>query len=402
MRVLLVEDNPGDARLAQIALSDAEGDSGRPARIEVLLAVTLHEAIAKATEQTLDVALVDLTLPDSAGLDTFLRLRAAAPDLPVVVITGLSDDSIAAEAVRRGAQDFLVKGAVDGPLLMRSLQYAIARSRADRERVHNEFLTAAAHELKTPLTSLRGTAQLTLRRLEREGELSAERLHAALSTIERQSDRLARLVSQLLDVSRIEDGGLPLELEHAGLLPIAEHVMEAASHGTARHELRLDAGSPEEHLQIEMDPLRIEQVLMNLVDNAIKFSPAGGPVSMEVVRESPQFVRVTVRDRGIGVHPDRRGTLFERRLRPDPDFGGPRPTTLAGMGLGLYLSKRIVDQHGGEIEASFPDDGGTAFTVRLPATVSEATLNQGGGADGEPAAAAQGASVPPAVERASA
>ncbi|CAA9304838.1 MAG: hypothetical protein AVDCRST_MAG77-6277 [uncultured Chloroflexi bacterium] len=402
VRVLLIEDNPGDVRLTRLALEEAAGAPGEPAGtlFDIAVAGRLSDGLGHLAEHDVDAVLLDLTLPDSGGLDTFLRLRAAAPDVPVVVMTGMADDAVAAQAVSQGAQDYLVKGEAEAPLLVRSLRYAVARKHAElaraasirehaareqaeaqarenerllREaqaalRTREEFLSVAAHELKTPVTSLRGNAQLLLRRFERAPAVDPERIRTALSTIEQQSGKLARLVAQLLDVSRLEGGMLSVAPEPTDLLALVEEAAAVARNTTARHTIRVEAlpaGTPVTAL---VDPLRIEQVVLNLLDNAIKYSPDGGEILVQVGPADAGKARFAVRDHGVGIPARHRAGIFQRYYQAHLEDGvaAASTSTMVGLGLGLYISNHIVAQHLGQIDVQHPEEGGTCFVVTLP------------------------------------
>jgi signal transduction histidine kinase len=248
--------------------------------------------------------------------------------------------------------------------LARRCALAIDNARLYREAraavtIRDEFLSVAAHELKTPMTSLRGYAQLLGREFEKGEVASPERARRAAVTIQVQSDKLARLVGQLLDVSRIQSGKLAIERKSTDLSELVKEVVAAAR--TQLKEHTLVARLPEE-LWLYIDPLRVEQVLTNLIDNAIKYSPDGGQIDVSLAI-ADDTVRLVVRDRGVGIPVEHRGHIFDRFYQAHA--GGPL-TSMAGMGLGLYISRQIVELHGGSIEAEFPEDGGTRFVVTLP------------------------------------
>ena len=225
-------------------------------------------------------------------------------------------------------------------------------------RLRSEFLSIAAHELKTPLTSLRGMAQLALRRFERDGEVDLERLRQALRVIETQSGKVARLIEQLLDVSRVESGHLRLSRQEADLGGLLRGVLTMFTGRGDGARVLLDL--PDKPVVASVDSLRLEQVLTNLIDNALKYSPAGSPVCMSVTYE-PDSVRIAVEDRGPGVPEEDRPRLFDRFYRS-------RVTShTSGMGLGLHVSREIVALHGGTLIAEFPAEGGTRMVVTLPA-----------------------------------
>jgi signal transduction histidine kinase len=223
--------------------------------------------------------------------------------------------------------------------------------------VREEFLSVASHELRTPITVLATQAQLSLRRLERDGQLSPERVAQALRTMGGQADKLARLVSQLLDISRLDGGKLTIEPELTDLVPLVDQLLAGARLISDNHTISLIAP---ESLTCMVDGLRLEQVISNMLDNAIKYSPGGGPIEVVLRQADDQSVGLSVRDHGLGVPPEKRERIFERFYQAHQN--GYRH----GMGLGLYVSRHIVELHGGDIQAEFPADGGTQFVVRLP------------------------------------
>jgi PAS domain S-box-containing protein len=230
-----------------------------------------------------------------------------------------------------------------------------------------EFLSVAAHELKTPVTSLRGTAELTLRRYSR-GDVAPERVKQALEVIQLQSGKLTRLVEQLLDISRVEAGHLAVERQEADVGALAASVV--AMFRTRSDGARIQFERPGTRVPAEIDALRVEQVLINLLDNALKYSPAGSPVRLEVSDSKDgngaiDGVQIAVSDQGPGIPPEDRPHLFDRFFRS-------RATNFtSGMGLGLSISREIVELHGGTIRAEFPAEGGTRFVVSLPARANE-------------------------------
>ncbi len=252
--------------------------------------------------------------------------------------------------------------------LARRCALAIDNSRLYREAraavsIRDEFLSVAAHELKTPMTSLRGYAQLLVREFDRGDTINPDRVRRAAFTIQVQSDKLARLVAQLLDVSRLQSGKLIVERKPSDLATLVQEVIDSCRNQLNEHTL--EAYLPSE-LWVSIDPLRIEQVVTNLIDNAIKYSPEGGEIEVGLTcDERTSLAQVVVRDHGVGVPPEHRAHIFDRFYQAHA--GGPL-TGMAGMGLGLYISRQIVELHDGSISAEFPDDGGTRFIVRLPLT----------------------------------
>ncbi|MBA2354686.1 MAG: GAF domain-containing sensor histidine kinase [Acidobacteria bacterium] len=258
------------------------------------------------------------------------------------------DVAVAEDLARRAGQ------AIDNARLYRDAQQAI--------RARDEFLSVVAHELRTPITSLLGFAQLACRQLDGTdppNPLVAER---TLGAIDRQSARLAALVTRLLDVSRLDTGRLVLERQPLDLVALVRGVVDGARVRTRRHNLVLEAP---DRLVATVDAVRIEQVLTNLVENAIKYSPDGGPIDVSVRKAPPGGAEVAVQDGGVGIPPERRARVFDRYYRAHGD------EQASGMGLGLYISRKIVQRHGGELRAEFPEDGGTRFIVTLGADGGE-------------------------------
>jgi PAS domain S-box-containing protein len=262
-----------------------------------------------------------------------------------------ADVAVAEDLARRAAL------AVENAQLYTEAQAAI-HTAEEAVRAREEFLSVAAHELKTPVTSLRGFAQLTLRALEQDRELDRDRLRHALTVVNQQSDKLRRLVAQLLDISRIQSGRLQLELREVDLTQLIDEVVTSMLHQTQFHTLRVNSPGPR---TVRIDPLRLEQVLTNLVDNAIKYSPQGGTIDIDVWSPDVEHVGVAVRDQGPGILPEHRAHIFERFYQAGADA-----EHAAGMGLGLYISREIVELHGGTITAEFPPEGGARFVITLP------------------------------------
>lgn len=231
-----------------------------------------------------------------------------------------------------------------------------ARSEANEAerslRLRDEFISIAAHELKTPMTSAKAAAQL-VKRSFRDSTLTPAQARS-LDIIDRQITKLARLVVQLLDTVRIESGKLELDRASLDVVRLVRSVADDARALSDRHEIVVDAP---DKLIADVDELRLEQVVTNLLDNAIKYTPNGGRIDVGVRSSGPNAV-ITVRDRGLGVAPEHRNRLFDRFYQAHPDR--------SGMGLGLYITRQIVERHGGTIYAEAPPDGGTRFVVSIP------------------------------------
>ena len=227
-------------------------------------------------------------------------------------------------------------------------------------RARDEFLSIASHELRTPVTGIKGYAQLLLR-AQAHGRLEPTRLMRSLHAIDEATDRLTTLTQDLLDVSRIRLGQLPLRLQELDLAELVRRVgYRYNDQLSSRHELIVDIWAPVPPIQGDAD--RLEQVLSNLVENAIKYSPDGGPVRLELGRTADEVV-LTVSDEGIGLPPDAGESIF----RPFGRAPNAAAQNLPGMGLGLYICRNIVERHGGTIAARSAGEGrGTTFEITLP------------------------------------
>jgi signal transduction histidine kinase len=245
--------------------------------------------------------------------------------------------------------------AVDNARLYREAQDAV--------RVRNDFISIAAHELRTPMSGLRLAAQLALRRLEKSGEIEPAQVRSSMHTIDVQSEKLERLISQLLDISRIDSGRLVLEPEMVDIRKLADDVVASAR---ARSQRPITIRGPRS-LTAWADPLRLEQVLTNLIDNALKHTEATSAIRVQISAPTSESVRIAVRDRGPGIPEAYRSQIFERFFRV------PGEHQATGMGIGLYVSRDIVRMHGGEIMAEFPPEGGAGFVVDLPRRLTDPT-----------------------------
>lgn len=267
------------------------------------------------------------------------------------------------EYMERYLEAARILGKVSGLAISNARHY---REMQDAVNARDEFLSVAAHELKTPITSLRGFAQLAIRRWDGDGQPDPVLIRQAFQVIDLQSNKLTRLVSHLLDLSRIEARKLAIERAVVDVAALVRDVVELFRTRVDRH--CLVERSPSSAMAL-VDPLRLEQVVVNLLDNAIKFSPDGGVIEVDLSMPTPEQVRIAVRDHGIGIPPEHRHRVFERLYQIEGN-GTPRGAC-SGMGLGLYISRHIVELHGGRIEAESPSDSGTRFVVTLPVGESE-------------------------------
>ena len=229
----------------------------------------------------------------------------------------------------------------------------------------DDFLAAASHELRTPLAAAKAQVQLTVRRLG--ASQADEPTLRSLKTIGSQIDRMTRLVEDLLDISRLQTGRLSLQLSEYDLCERIRGEVERIAALSPKHELKVDLPDV---LPIVADRDRIDQVVINLLTNAVRYSPAGGPIFITAKVLVEGLIQVSVADRGVGIPADKQAAIFER-------FGRAHGARYGGLGLGLTIAQGIIEQHGGRIwvESSGLTGEGTVFRFELPARGNGRPLN---------------------------
>lgn len=362
--VLLIEDNPGDADLVRLRLE--EGNS----TVNMNHANRLADGLASIAKDAPSVVLLDLNLPDSHGAETFRKVLATAPNVPIVILSGQDDEVLAMKALHQGVQDYLVKGAFTSGALDRAIRYAIERqallrtldmSRKQQLEFKNQFLSHVSHELRTPLTCIHQYTTILMDGLA--GEINPEQ-RDHLRTIFRSVNQLGAMVQDLLEASRAEAGKIRIEphcVSMADLIRLAVSMMRSVA--LEKHvglTVSIDAGIP----FVLGDPDRILEVLINLIDNAIKFTPSAGSVTVKASLSptDPDFVYVSVADTGCGVDPEAKALIFERMYQDPNSIDCSRK----GLGLGLYIAKELVALHGGRIWVASELGHGSTFSFTLP------------------------------------
>jgi signal transduction histidine kinase len=345
----------------------------------VVEAETGGEGLARARDGA-DVIVLDVKLPDIDGFEVCRRLKAdpATAFIPVLQTSAayITAES-RAQGLDSGADGYLVQPFEDIELvatlaaLLRARRaeaelraHAAALAEADRRK--DEFLAMLAHELRNPLSAI-GAALAVQEALARGDETSVR----VQETLTRQTRHLARLVDDLLDVSRITHGKIELRRRVVDLVEVTRRALAAAEPLMESRGTRLEVTLPKAPLPVDVDVLRIEQVIVNLLGNAAKFSPAGGAVevSLEGENDPPRAV-LRVRDHGIGIDPASLESIFDMFVQVDQSAARSR----GGLGIGLTMVKKLVFLHGGEVHADSEGEGrGATFTVRLPLAAAVST-----------------------------
>ena len=357
--------------------------------IEAILRLDGHDVVAMTSgveairllgERQFDVVLTDLRLSDVDGIEILKEVQRTSPETAAIMLTGYASLESAIAALRSGAYDYLLKPS-DVDELRATVNRAIERRQLRRrlleleevDRLKTQFLSMVSHELRTPLTAVSGFVQVARRRIARALEAGegfdwrqeAVRTGETLDLAQRQSRRLARLVDELLDVSRLQLGRVELHTTEFDIVDEIREVVERMKLLVTTHEFQLR--SDLESGRVIADRDRLDQVFENLIGNAVKYSPAGGVVGV-IVGAVGDEVHVAITDQGIGISRDELDRIFNLFYR-SPD---PRAGHVGGLGLGLYISRDIVTRHGGRLWAESNGTGST-FHVSLPLAGTNAT-----------------------------
>jgi signal transduction histidine kinase len=268
--------------------------------------------------------------------------------LPLLMVAPDAPDLAGVLVVRWNAPGNLEMGAHKGLALL-APACAVLLDRREQSLAHDAFLSLAVHELRSPLTAVKGYAQLLLRQARRLAVPPQTR--QAIDAIEEQATRMADMISEMHDAVRIRRGDLELHPERADILPLVESAVQQQRRLYPQHAITLDA--PDEPLVADVDPQRLTQVVAALVNNAARYSPGGGPVAVRVTSRSTTAPGVAslgeafvcVQDAGIGIAPADRVHIFEYLYRA-PDA---KRRHLSGLGLGLFVSRSLVERMGGQL-----------------------------------------------------
>ena len=378
-RVLLVEDDPSQVVVIKVLLSRIP-----MGRFTLQVADRLSTAQESLANAAADIILLDLSLPDSHGLATIIKLRHAAAAIPIIVLTGLDDETLALETIDHGAQDYLFKGTLNGALLARSIRYAIQRFRSNAElkatqlqliqaeklQSLGQMAASVAHEVKNPLAIL----HMGIECLDEHFFGHNDQMNIVVSEMKEAVIRAESVIRDMLDYSSARD----LELRQVCVNSLITQTLRFVRHDLNRGKVSVVTHLAEDLPSCLLDASKIEQVFVNVFVNACHAMPAGGALTIHTFQrvfetddpepdardgETARFrtgdhaVVVEIRDTGTGIPEDELRKIF------DPFFTTKMSGT--GTGLGLSVVKKIIDLHGGRIDIANADGGGARVTITL-------------------------------------
>lgn len=353
-RVLLVDDNADMRGYLRRLLSQ---------RWQVETAANGAIALNLIQQQPPDLVLSDVMMPEMDGFQLLHALRSdpQTKSIPIILLSAWAGEEATIEGLTAGADDYLIKPFSARELMARvetQLQMSRLRQEHSANQFKNEFLRTITHELQAPLASI-----LAWARLLQSQPFDTERMARALSTIERNAVVEAKLVKDLLDVSSMLSGNLHLKLQLVELAPLVQNTIAPLQRSAEAKQIQfVETISPTVQGNVLADGDRLRQILTILVENAIKFTPAGGQVDFRIERLGSE-IQITVSDTGIGISPEFLPQVFDRFSQAEvPSLHSP-----GGVGIGLAIAQYLVELHHGTIGVTSEGEGrGTTFTVRLP------------------------------------
>lgn len=366
LRILIAEDSEDDYLLVQGELRTA-GFQVEARRVET--PEEMRQALADAHW---DLVLSDFSMPRFDGMAALQVLQESGqPDTPFIIVSGSIGEMRAVAALKAGAANYVMKENLEKlvpvverelkDLQMRRERKAAFEALQQAVRARDEFLSIASHELKTPLTSLTLQVQSLLKVLQsaeaHDATLKPEQLRSKVESVARSAGRLTLLIDRLLDITRVTTGPIELVREEVDLVGLVRESVARLQESIRETGSKLDVGAPP-GIVGQWDRERLEMVVSNVMMNAFKYGQ-GKPIGVEL-HDLENEARLRVIDRGIGISVENQQKIFSRfgRAVSERNYGG--------FGVGLWLSRRIVEAHGGTIEVESAPGVGSTFTVTLP------------------------------------
>jgi len=372
INILLVDDDPGDRRLVELTLEK----SRHPVEFALETAASLTECLEHLKNSSFDLLLLDLGLPDSQGLDTVDKVRKACPHTPIVVLTELADEETGVEAIKKGANDYLVKSKFFRDLLVRTIRYALERKKAGdalkalnkeleatvekmtkTNRELEDFAYVVSHDLKAPLRGIKTlTEWISADYADKIDENGVEQLNL----LSNRADRMHNLIEGILQYSRV--GRVKEEQIRINLNELVPQVIDLIAQ-PENTSITVENQLP----TITSEPTRIAQVFQNLLSNAVKYmDKPQGQVRVACAEENG-FWKFSVADNGPGIdekHFERIFRMFQTLL-PKDEF--------ESTGIGLSVTKKIVEMYGGKIWIESEPGEGSTFLFTFPKQEPEVT-----------------------------
>ncbi len=364
--ILVVDDTEDNLDLLEFALKR------KP--VTMLRASSGKECLQLATESSPDVILLDIQMPEMDGYETLSHLRAnpVTAKIPVIFLTAQRKDPASIEkGLMLGADEYLTKPIDTEELLVRTRTLVrLKRIEAELERTKADFMAMLVHDLRSPLAGIKDVIEF-IRELEVSKEPMVEDHFILLRASQESAERMLQLINDLLDVSKYEAGKISLQKEPSPIVPIIQRVCKQMEFQYRQKQVELVIDLPTDLPKVSIDPPKVAQVFMNLLSNALKFTPAEGTVTIAIrpsteqldgELESKEVLHVTVKDTGVGIPAEELPTLFERYKQAS----SARKTRQKGTGLGLTICRLIVEAHGGRITAESEIGKSTTFHFSIP------------------------------------
>jgi len=376
-RILVIDDNPTNIVLAKACLKSE--------KVICEIAPDGERGLEMALESPPDLVLLDIMLPGMDGFQVCEQLKAdpRTRGVPVLMITALQELDDKIRGLRAGAEDFISKpfnraelqARVRSLLRMKLLQEEQLESERLRvryqmsqeaDRLKDAFISIVSHEIKTPLTVMKGYVSLlrTDRKPDREDDNGlTDRIVEGLSI---SLAELESLMRQLLDLSRMRSGLSLLQKSEVSIHQIMARIVETLTPAAQEKNLKIELQGGEDALPMNADAEKLEAAFLHLANNAVNFTPPGGSVRIEI-RETGDAIAVAITDTGIGIPPEHLSRIFE----PFYQIENYMTRTVEGMGVGLCITKHVIEDHGGSIDVRSELNAGTTFTVTLPRSLQD-------------------------------
>jgi two-component system, sensor histidine kinase and response regulator len=383
--ILLIEDDEEDFILLKKHLSRISA-----VHYEVIWETSYERGLARMLQVQHDLCLLDYRLGARNGIELITEARRQGYTLPIVLLTGATESEIDIQALQAGADDYIDKGQLHGELLHRIIRHAIERKKAayerekllseqiaarELEKKKNEFISIVVHEVKTPLTSLKGYAQLLRRMCIRSGDEQTLQLADRIDT---QATKLTGLIDDLLDVTRIAGGTMHLREDYFPFDALAKEIVEDLQQLAAKPVILLQGAT---NMTIWGDRIRVGQVISNFLTNALKYAPMSDRVLVNIQAED-DAVTLCVQDFGPGIAKELQEKIFDPFYRIDTAEQGMVP----GLGVGLHIAAEIIKKQYGRIWVESEKGHGATFCFTLPADHSASVDHQEDTVQGAPQA----------------